>query len=398
MRSAVALLTVLVLAGCLGPSGPPASTPPPPPPVSPEPTPPPGNPGFRLERMMTGLERPVWLEDARDGRFFIVEQAGRVRTWKDGALLAKPFLDIRDLVASDGEQGLLSIALDPGFATNGKVIVSYTDKLGDSVIARYRVGGDPDALDPASARVLLKVDQPFANHNGGLGIFGPDGMYYFGFGDGGSGGDPLGNGQSKATLLGKLLRIDVRGDGDYAVPSDNPFAGQGPLGTLPTSDKAEIWAYGLRNPWRFSFDRATGDLFIADVGQNRMEEVNFASHASRGGENYGWNIWEGSTRFRSGDTNGPATFPVAEYDHGTGGCSVTGGYVYRGDANPSLKGVYLYADYCSGVVWGLWSDGASWVSRELAKPGFRISSFAEDARGELYVLDHGGAVWRVTEP
>jgi glucose/arabinose dehydrogenase len=385
---AVALLLLAVgLAGCSAPSGPPAS-PPPAPPAGTD-TGPPTDPRFRLERLVSGLAAPVGMVDAGDGRMLIVEQGGTVRVWKDGALLSTPFLDVHSSVSTGGEQGLLSIALDPLFASNGGVIASYTDGAGDSVIARYKVGSDPDRVDASGARQLLKVDQPFANHNGGLALYGPDGMLWVGFGDGGSGGDPQGNGQKLDTLLGKLLRIDARGD-SYSIPADNPYADRSGC------CRGEIWAYGLRNPWRFGFDRATHDLYIADVGQNQVEEVNWVPAGSAGGENFGWNVWEGSHRYRSGDTNGPATSPVAEYTHDPGGhCSVTGGFVYRGASVPSLRGVYVYGDYCSGTVWGLWSHNGSWVNRELKGVGFRISSFAEDHEGELYVIDHGGSVHRV---
>jgi glucose/arabinose dehydrogenase len=218
--------------------------------------------------------------------------------------------------------------------------------------------------------------------------FGPDGMLYMGLGDGGGGGDPHGNGQSTGTLLGKLLRIDVSGDA-YTNPEDNPFAGGG--------GKAEIWAYGLRNPWRFSFDRLTGDLWIGDVGQNSREEIDFQAAGSQGGQNYGWNIWEGTRSFEPVADPPPTVAPVAEYGHEDGHCSVTGGYVYRGSAVPDLRGTYVYGDYCSGVVWGLRPAGDAWETRELLRAGARISSFGEDEAGELYLVDHGGALHRIVQ-
>jgi glucose/arabinose dehydrogenase len=268
--------------------------------------------------------------------------------------------------------------------------VNYTNRSGDTVVARFRATKDPDRADAASEEVLLTVKQPFANHNGGQLAFGPDGYLYIGMGDGGSAGDPFRNGQKMDALLGKLLRIDVgSGVRPYAVPVANPFSGK--KGAAP-----EIWALGLRNPWRFSFDRKTGDLFIADVGQNAYEEVNVQPAASKGGENYGWNVMEGMHCFRSKTCAGSGmVLPVAEYDHDSG-CSVTGGMVYRGRAFPLLDGIYLYGDYCSGRVWGMRRSGEQWLVKELARTRFSISTFGEDEDGELYIADHdGGGIYRI---
>src|SRR5690606_2136265 len=270
--------------------------------------------GFALEPFITGLNRPVYLTHAGDGsgRLFIVEQGGRVRVWRDGRVIPEPFLDISGTVGTRGsEQGLLSIAFPPDFADSGHVYVSYTARDDSSVLARWQVDPDnPDRALPGSGVEIFRLSQPYRNHNGGLIKFGPDGYLYFGLGDGGGAGDPLRAGQDLENLLGKMLRLDVTGQETYAVPEDNPFRGG--------EGREEIWAYGLRNPWRFSFDRATGDLYIADVGQNHMEEINFQPAGSRGGENYGWSLWEGSRAYRDtipAGAESSAAFPVAVYSH-----------------------------------------------------------------------------------
>jgi hypothetical protein len=349
--------------------------------------------GVGLETVVEGLDFPVWLTaPPGDPRLFVVEKDGRVVIVAGGAVLPTPFLDLRGQVSTGSEQGLLSLAFHPDFAANGRFFVNYTDPAGDTRVVEYRVSpADPDRADPGSARVVLAIEQPFSNHNGGLVLFGPDGMLYVGMGDGGSGGDPQGNGQDLGTLLGKILRIDVDGGQPYASPDDNPFVDT--AGARP-----EIWAYGLRNPWRFSFDRETGDLYVADVGQNRIEEVN-AVRGAGPGLDYGWNVMEGSECFGSAgcDREG-LTLPVAEYDHGDG-CSVTGGYVYRGAAIPDLRGTYLYSDYCSGFVRGFrFANGHAGDERrfaELEPADHSVASFGEDAAGELYVLTAGGGVHRI---
>jgi glucose/arabinose dehydrogenase len=340
--------------------------------------------GLRLETVVSGLSNPVHVTSPpADPRLFVVEQPGRIRIVRAGRLLAEPFLDIRDRVRSGGERGLLSVAFHPRYRENGFFYVDYTDLNGDTHIERYRVTSNPDRADPASATLLLKIDQPYANHNGGLVLFGPDSMLYVGMGDGGSGGDPHGNGQNLAARLGKLLRLDVIHGDPYAVPRDNPFRTR--AGAAP-----EIWAWGLRNPWRFSFDRVAGLLYIADVGQDKWEEID-AAPASAAGLNYGWNRMEGSHPFRGDGTTRELVAPIEEYDHGQG-CSITGGSVYRGHALPEVAGCYFFADYCSGWVRSLrYEHGKVSDRREWLHAG-DVSSFGEDAAGELYVVTLDGRV------
>jgi glucose/arabinose dehydrogenase len=339
----------------------------------------------------TGLKAPVGVTNAGDGsgRLFILEQAGVIRIFQNGNLLPAPFLDIHTRVRSGGERGLLGLAFHPDYSQNGFFYVNYTNLQGDTVIARFQVSAnDPNRADPASEKRLIFVQQPFANHNGGEVTFGPDGYLYLGLGDGGSQGDPNNHGQSLNTLLGKILRIDVNHGDPYAIPPDNPFQGKG---------KAEIWAYGLRNPWRFSFDRLTGDLYIGDVGQNLWEEIDFLPAGSPGGTNFGWNYMEGFHPF--GDRTPPQgltlTPPVAEYSHEFG-CAVTSGYVYRGKQLPEWQGVYLFGDYCSGIVWGLLrtADG-TWQQKQLYQNVARISSFGEDEAGEIYLTDLTGNLFQL---
>ena len=400
MKRVLPFLSVLLLAACVSSNTvtpvvqAPTSTPRPaattPAPAPPSPTSEPALPpataapappiAFTLgvEPVASGFDEPVYVASAGDERLFVVEQPGRIRVIQDGAALETPFLDIRALVNSRGnEQGLLGVAFHPAYASNGEFFVNYTRQPdGATVIARYSVSGDPNAADPNSAEILLTIDQPEANHNGGLVAFGPDGYLYIGMGDGGGAGDrhgTIGNGQDPNALLGKMLRMDV-----------------------DTGD-VSIWAKGLRNPWRFSFDRVTGELYIADVGQGSHEEVNFQP-ASQGGENYGWRIMEGAHCFnpRQGCDQAGLVLPIAEYDHGSG-CSVTGGYVYRGSQYPWLNGVYLFADYCSGIVWSLERDaGGRWIMTERLDVDFNVSSFGEDASGELYLVGHDdGVIYRL---
>ncbi|MGD8554051.1 MAG: PQQ-dependent sugar dehydrogenase [Anaerolineales bacterium] len=344
---------------------------------------------FEWVRMVDGLRRPLDLKHTGDERLLVVEQAGLIRVVAEGKLQPRPFLDIRDRV-NDGanEQGLLGLAFHPDYENNGLLFVNYTGDRGQTVIARFQVSSDPQVADPASELVLLQIEQPFANHNGGAMAFGPDGYLYVATGDGGSAGDPQGNGQRLDTLLGKLLRLDVDGGDPYTIPADNPF--------INGSGLPEIWNLGLRNPWRFAFDRLTGDLYLGDVGQTRWEEVDFQAFDSPGGINYGWNIREGGHPFASDTTSG-LTDPVAEYDHDFG-CSVTGGVVVRSPSLPDWQGVYLYGDYCLGFIWGLLRDPEGmWQSQVLFETNFRISSFGEDAAGEVYVIDQRGAVYRLEE-
>src|SRR5690606_13084652 len=324
----------------------------------------------RLVEVARGFSNPVAIGFAGEDRLFVVEQRGTVRVVRDGEVLPEPFLDVTDRVRSGGERGLLGLAFPPDFAATGRFYAYYIDLNGDSVLSRFLAEGD--AADPASEQVLLTQVQPYSNHNGGQLAFGPDGYLYLGLGDGGSGGDPQGNGQPLDTLLGKVLRLDVSGDRAEA-PADNPFVRR--EGARP-----EVWAYGLRNPWRFSFDRGTGDLYIADVGQNAFEEVNLLP-AGSGPLNFGWNAWEGSRRFSRTAPFSDVTFPIAEYTHDGGHCSITGGYVYRGRDIPALDGVYLFADYCSGVLWGLRRGAEGWIMEVLADTDLQPSAFGEDLDG-----------------
>ncbi|MFZ2445223.1 MAG: PQQ-dependent sugar dehydrogenase [Syntrophobacteraceae bacterium] len=341
---------------------------------------------LQIHTVATGLSQPTSITQPPDksGRLFVTLQRGRVMVLK-GDLPASTFLDLTSLVSCCGERGLLSIAFHPDYVKNGFFFVNYTDANGDTVVARYRVSSNPDRADPASAQVLLKVEQPYPNHNGGLLLFGPDGYLYIGMGDGGSGGDPGNRAQNLGTLLGKMLRIDVNGKAPYAIPPDNPFLKN-------PAARPEIWAYGLRNPWRFSFDRRTGDLFIADVGQDKWEEVNFQPASSKGGENYGWRLMEGNHCFNppANCNQGDLVLPIAEYGHALG-CSITGGYIYLGEKIPGLQGAYLYADYCSGRIWGARRlDGGKWEPEQLLASPYRISTFGEDGEGEIYFADYEG--------
>ncbi len=349
-----------------------------------------------LELVAAGLNDPVYVT-APPGdfsRLFVVEQRGVIRILRDGVLLSTPFLDIRSRVLSGGERGLLSMAFHPEYAQNGEFFVYYTEITGGHTrVARYRVL-NPNAADPASEEILLAVNQPAANHNGGLIVFGPDQMLYIGLGDGGGSGDIFGNGQDSTTLLGSILRIDVDAPAPYGIPPDNPFVSD------PAAAK-EIWVYGLRNPWRFSFDRARGDLYIGDVGQNEWEEIDVQPAGSPGGENYGWNVMEGAHCFNppSGCDATGLVLPALEYARSGGNCSVIGGYVYRGPTIPSLVGHYLYSDYCSGFVRSFRLQAGQVTeprdrSAELQPEG-RVTSFGEDARGELYITTEQGNVFRI---
>jgi glucose/arabinose dehydrogenase len=338
--------------------------------------------------VQNGLTRPLYLTHAGDERLFVVEQRGIVRIIKDGELLSAPFLNIDGLVGDNAnEQGLLSLAFDPAYAENGRFFVNYTNNQGRTVISRFQVSDDANTADADSEVILLTVSQPFGNHNGGQLHFGPDGYLYVGMGDGGSGGDPQGNGQNSSTLLGSLLRLDVSGD-EYTTPDNNPFSGDAGL--------SEIWAIGLRNPWRFSFDRLTGDIYIADVGQSIWEEVSFQTAASSGGENYGWNIMEGAHCYQSTDCDSEGLqMPIFEYNHDLG-CSVTGGYIYRGQQFPELQGNYFVADYCTGIIWSLFQEAdGSWTNQQVLDSDLVVASFGEDAAGELYMIDHNGSVWQI---
>jgi glucose/arabinose dehydrogenase len=363
-----------------------------------EPTLPQGT-GARLLEVASGLGFPLYLTAPPNdvNRLFIVEKTGGIRIVKDGTLLVTPFLDISSKVSNIGEQGLLGLAFDPNYATSGRFFVHYTDPAGDTRVSSFLVSANPDIADAGSEQVVLTATQPYSNHNGGQLVFGPDGMLYLGLGDGGSSGDPQGRGQDLSDLLGSILRLDVQAGSPYTVPSDNPFVAQ--AGARP-----EIWSYGLRNPWRFSFDRGTGDLYIADVGEAQFEEVDVSPAAGGAGKglNYGWNRMEGNHCFNSGQCDRTGlTLPAHEYSHSQG-CSITGGYVYRGSATPALQGLYFFADFCQGWVRSLrYSGGAATELTDwrALQPGGSITSFGEDAAGELYLMVESGRVFKfVSEP
>lgn len=347
-----------------------------------------------LQRVGT-FDSPVYLisPPGDTARLFIVEQDGRIRIVRNDTILARAFLDLRGRINTGGEEGLLSLAFHPQYSANGRCYVYFTDSRGDIRIVRYTVSSDPDSADEATADTVLKIAHPGqSNHNGGQLQFGPDGMLWAGTGDGGGGGDPADNGQNKHALLGKLLRLDVTGDSGYAIPADNP-------GAADTSFAPEVWSYGLRNPWRFSFDRQTGDLYVGDVGQGAWEEVDIAPVASQRGRgaNYGWNIMEGNHCYPSVPCSSTGLVPpFVEYSHASGACTVVGGYVYRGAALPALDGHYFFADYCNGAVTSVvFPDAATFDWTPVLRPGDFVSSFGQDAKGELYILQLGGPVYRI---
>ncbi len=387
-------------------------------------------PAISLQIVVNGLDSPVHLTHSGDqtGRLFIVEQAGVIRIYQN-RLLSTPFLDIHGRVRSPangggGEEGLLGLAFPPGFGVaKDYFYVYYTNLDGNNQVSRFHLSANPDQADPSGEeRILLLPHPQYSNHNGGQVAFGPDGYLYIGTGDGGGGGDPYENAQNTASLLGKILRIDVemgspaspglsprlylplirQGQGStsgspYRIPSDNPFAGR-------PGYRGEIWALGLRNPWRFSFDRQSGDLYIADVGQNAWEEVDYQPASSAGGENYGWDISEGTHCYEppSGCDLSGLTLPIFEYFHqvqnGIEDCSITGGFVYRGSDFPTLQGIYFAADFCSGKIWGVRRQGQVWQSALLKDTPYLISTFGEDQAGELYLADYNGSIYRVISP
>lgn len=367
-----------------------------------------GQTPLKVERIATGFSNPLYLTSPPDDdRLFVVEQRGAIKIIENGTVLPTPFIDFGNKVSqTSNERGLLGLAFHPDYATNGFFYVNYTSTANahGTIVERYSVSGDPNVADPNSGVVILgPIAQPFSNHNGGCIQFGPDGKLYVGTGDGGSAGDPSCNAQNGNTLLGKMLRLND----DGSIPVDNPFTAAGD-GILD-----QIWATGLRNPWRFSFDRETGDLYIADVGQNSREEVSFAPGTSTGGENYGWKVMEGNQCFSTSACTPPPppcddpayTDPFRVYGHGGGNCSITGGYVYRGDAIPDLAGKYWHADYCSARVWALRYDGAGGFTDNVlytSDPDFSgaftinlVTSFGEDAHGEVYIVDQGGEIFKI---
>ncbi|HEX6573467.1 MAG TPA: PQQ-dependent sugar dehydrogenase [Gemmatimonadaceae bacterium] len=355
-----------------------------------EPTPLPADFTLKVQEVASGLNNPVYVAaPPGDSRLFVVEQPGRIRVIENGSLLATPFLDITSRVSSGGERGLLSVAFHPQYSTNGFFYVYFTGTSGEIRVERFTVSSNRNQANAASAKVILTIQHPRSNHNGGLATFGPDGMLYLGTGDGGGGGDPDLNGQNQNTLLGKILRIDVNSGDPYSIPSGNPLAGR-------TDARGEIWAIGLRNPWRYAFDPSSGNLYVADVGQDVTEEVNVVA-ANRAGVNYGWNVTEGSNCYQSSSCN-KANFqlPVLEYNHDAGQCSITGGFVYRGSAIPELAGTYFYADYCAGWVRSFKYDSGATDRRqwELGLPEF-ITSFGVDNSGELYLASANGKVYKL---
>jgi len=364
--------------------------------IDPQPPPPPPPPGTPMLHVVTSaLSSPVYATSPPGDtlRLFVVEQAGLVRVLRNDTLLATPFLDVRGQIDAGGERGLLSIAFHPQYATNGRFYVYFTNPNGDIRIVRYLVSADSNVADEASADTVIGVPHPGqANHNGGQLQFGPDGMLYAGLGDGGGGGDPDSNGQDKHALLGKLLRLNVNGASGYTIPPTNPFASD-------TSGAPEIWALGLRNPWRFSFDRTTGDLYIGDVGQGAWEEVDVQEAGSAGGANFGWNVMEGKHCYNSAPCSFTGyTLPIFEYDHNFG-CSITGGYVYRGTRVPLLAGHYLFADYCTHFVRSVKYSGGQLMQvydwTPALDPHTSVSSFGQDGRGEVYIVTLGGTLYRI---
>jgi len=341
---------------------------------------------LKLKSFANGYDQPVGLENAGDHRLFVIEQAGVIQIIdSSGTKNTKPFLDIRAKVYNRGnEQGLLGLAFHPQYTENGLFVLNYTKSGGTTVIAAYQVSNDADIADPNSEKVLLEIDQPYANHNGGGIAFGPDGYLYIGMGDGGWAGDPKKTGQDKKSLLGKMLRIKVEENGSYSIPKDNPFAGNSDY--LP-----EIWAMGVRNPWRFSFDSFNGDLWIADVGQDKWEEIDFQSGKSNGGENYGWRCREGNHDYLPGDCPSGTVLidPVYEYaNNNSEGCSVTGGYVYRGTQYASLFGAYLFTDFCTGNIWLTRKKNGKFNTTLVDQfKRNNYSSFGKDVNGELYLCE-----------
>lgn len=358
-----------------------------------------GSVTIALQLVAQGFDRPVFVTAAPDssGRLFVVEQTGRIKIIKNGQVLSTPFLTESNAVMSGSERGLLGLAFHPDFATNRRLFIDYTNKDGTSVVREYRASvSNPNVVDRSATRTILTQAQPYANHNGGMLAFSAAGYLYIGLGDGGSAGDPGNRAQSLNTWLGKILRIDINGSTStkhYRIPSGNPFVGKAGLD--------EIWEYGLRNPWRFSVDRRTGNLWIGDVGQDSYEEIDRAVNSGSGpgkGVNWGWRVMEGSHCYNppTGCNTSGKAYPLLDYGHASGRCSVTGGYVYRGSAIPALVGGYVFGDFCSGEIWAVDSGASRPASKTLLlSTGFPISSFGVDNAGELYVVDYDGAIYRI---
>lgn len=350
-----------------------------------------------LETTAEGFEQPVFVTNAGDERLFVVERPGRIRVIDDKGVIEEPFLDLTDRVgSSSSEQGLLGLAFAPDFAESGLFYVDYTDLDGNTVVSRFKASDDRTSADAGSEEIVLTQEQPAPNHNGGMLAFGPDNYLYIGFGDGGNQGDPDGNAQNLESWLGKVLRIEVdpaQTNGEpYTVPEDNPFVDD-------PAAKPEIWAYGLRNPWRFSFDPDTGDLWIGDVGQGEYEEIDIVA-VDGGGANLGWDLMEGPECYDAPDCEAEGLVdPVAFYTHEEGGCSVTGGYVSRSEEFAAIAGLYIFADFCSGLIWALAPDGdGGWTMSEPVESDLSISSFGEGADGRLYLTDLDGGVYELVPP
>lgn len=349
-----------------------------------------------LTEVATGFTYPLLVTHADDGsnRLFVVEQTGVIKIIQDGQTLESPFLDITDRASGSvlqgySEMGLLGLAFPPDYAESGMFYVNYVDKNQVTKISQFTLGVDsPNAADPSSEVILMEFDQPFPNHNGGDMAFGPDGYLYISVGDGGAAGDPLLTGQDPLDWFGSLLRISVDGSGGYVSPEDNPFATE-------VTFAPEVWAYGLRNVWKFSFDRVTGDLYVADVGQNVYEEINFIPSSEGAGANFGWSDYEANHPFHKDSAPEAMIEPFFEYPHSDGDCSVTGGYTYRGEAVPALEGVYVFGDFCTGRLWASWRDADSaWQTVDFLRAGFSVSAFGEDEAGEVYVVDYDGTIYR----
>jgi len=353
---------------------------------------------IKLEKVLDGVTRPVDIQSAKDGsgRLFIVSQTGEIWVYDGKKLKSAPFLDISPWVKCCREQGLLGLAFHPDFSSNGFFFVNYIDLNGNTVIARYKAANGSDVVDASSATLVLTFDQPFGNHNGGQLAFGADGFLYISTGDGGGGGDTSNNAQNLGSPLGKILRIDVDRGSPYAIPSTNPFVSR-------ENVKEEIWVYGLRNPWRFSFDRQTNAMFIGDVGQGNIEEIDLLPGNSMGGENFGWRLMEGSECFNPSSScdDGALKLPILEYNHADANCSVVGGYRYRGKEFPFMDGIYFFGDFCSGRIWGAGNEQGGWELRQLLDTSLSISTFGEDEKGEIYLahLNSGqndnGSIYRL---
>ncbi len=348
------------------------------------------------ESFITGLDKPVAMTHAGDSRVFVVEQhTGKIKVFDEGGTELGTYLNMSGKISTGNEQGLLGLAFHPNYKSNGYFYINYTTTSGSSRVCRFQVSGaDSNMANAATETLIIQVSQPYANHNGGSVVFGPDGYMYIGFGDGGSSGDPNGNAQNGNSLLGKMLRIDIDGGFPYAIPADNPFVSDANV-------KDEIWALGLRNPWKYSFDKETGDLWIGDVGQNAYEEIDLQLASSAGGENYGWRCYEGNNEYNTTGCDAQGSYDSAVYEigHASGACSVTGGYVYRGGQYTDIEGHYFFSDYCTGEVWSLLSDGAGEFELNThADFGGNVVSFGEDMSGQLYGLTISGEIKKIITP